>query len=251
MTLTYNDENVPENHSLHPPHLTDFLKRFRYDIEPMRIRYFAVGEYGEQTQRPHYHLALFGYPACLQGSTSPNRNGDCCAVCDRLRDSWQLGNVYNGQLGAESAAYVASYTMKKMTKADDERLEGRHPEFTRMSLKPGIGRGFTDELASTYLEHGLDDLPDVVGAVRVGSNTMPIGRYLKRALRSRIGRDENTPDSEILARYEEMRPLRDAAFASAAPGQKYNAFKGALIDAGEGRRIQLEHKYRYRKKGTI
>lgn len=138
-----------------------------------------------------------------------------------------------------------------MTKEDDPRLEGRHPEFTRMSLRPGIGAGFTDEMASTLLEYRLDDEPDVPNAVRVGAGIMPIGRYLRRNLRARIGRDVKTPPETINEMVEELRPLRESAFSAALPGQKYDAFREAIIASGEGRRIQLEHKYRSRKRGSL
>ena len=60
ITLTYDDENLPENGSLCPSHVRDWLKRIRKKVEPRKLRYFLVGEYGDETKRPHYHVALFG-----------------------------------------------------------------------------------------------------------------------------------------------------------------------------------------------
>jgi len=60
ITLTYNDKNAPKDHSLDPSHYKNFIKRLRKAIYPKKIRYYLVGEYGDHTQRPHYHAALFG-----------------------------------------------------------------------------------------------------------------------------------------------------------------------------------------------
>lgn len=101
-----------------------------------------------------------------------------------------------------------------MTRRDDIRLNGREPEFSRMSLRPGIGHGFMHEVASTLMQHNLDDLPDVPVTLRHGASELPLGRYLTRELRKMIGRDPNTP-AETLAQMEaEMRPLREAQFNS-------------------------------------
>ena len=66
VTLTYDDEHLPRPHrpghwmpSLSPYHVTNFIKRLRRHYE-IPIRYFLAGEYGNDSQRPHYHLALFG-----------------------------------------------------------------------------------------------------------------------------------------------------------------------------------------------
>ena len=63
ITLTYNDENMlwcGDYGTLQKKDLQDWLKRLRRQIEPLKIRYYAVGEYGTNTMRPHYHVLLFG-----------------------------------------------------------------------------------------------------------------------------------------------------------------------------------------------
>ena len=44
LTLTYNDKNLPDDHSLNKEHFKDFLKRFRRCIHPTKIRYYMCGE---------------------------------------------------------------------------------------------------------------------------------------------------------------------------------------------------------------
>ena len=92
VTLTYSDENLPKDGSLVPRHVQLFLKKVRKEIEPARLRFFCVGEYGDRTQRPHYHVALFGYPPCSRGRTD-HRKEHCCENCDRIRRSWNLGTA--------------------------------------------------------------------------------------------------------------------------------------------------------------
>lgn len=249
VTLTYDDEHLP-GPSLVPDHLRLFLYRLRKDVG--KFRYFAVGEYGDATERPHYHVAFFGLPNCLRNRTRIRVDSICCENCERIREHWSLGNVYLGELNSTTAAYVAGYCTKKMTSKNDPRLDGRYPEFARMSNRPGIGANYMDDVASTLMENGLDQMEDVPAALRHGGRLYPLGRYLRRQLRKRIGRDEKAPLSVIEKAKEELRPLRDLAYAYAPQGAKEFAFKNEIIKAGEGRRIRLEARANLAKKrGSI
>lgn len=131
-------------------------------------------------------------------------------------------------------AYVAGYVTKKMTKKDDPRLEGRHPEFARMSLRPGIGYGMLFDVASTILEHNLEvQMVDVPMVLQHGKIQYPLGRYLRRNLRKLIGRSPDTPRQALDAQKEKMRPLREAAFNDSLP------FRSAILENSLGRRIQI------------
>ena len=57
ITLTYNNENLPPGDELCKRDLQLFIKRLR-KVNP-GIRYFAIGEYGEEGKRPHYHAVIF------------------------------------------------------------------------------------------------------------------------------------------------------------------------------------------------
>lgn len=255
-TLTYDDAHVPQTNggllNLVPRHLTIFLKRLRKDYQPLKLRYFGVGEYGTKTERPHYHLALFNYPHCERGVSSPNRAGYCCSICERVKGVWGSGQVFGGKLEDDSATYLCGYITKSLTKAEDSRLAGRHPEFSRKSLKPGIGAGFIPEVASTLIEHGLDDLPDVPTALRHGGKIRPLGRYLTRKLREQIGKEPGAPESVLSQIQEELQPLREMAKKIAPSGLYRETLKTLILDLNEGRYRQLEARQRlYKKRESI
>lgn len=253
LTLTYADEHLPEGASLVPRHLTLFVKRLRKSIQDQRtIRFFGVGEYGEKTERPHYHLAVFGYPSCGKGTTARNRRGSCCSVCDSVQQLWHYGHTYIGQLSPASAGYIAGYVTKKLTKPDDPRLNGRHPEFTRMSLRPGIGADFMDETASALLQHNLDArIVDVPVALRHGRTLLPLGRYLRKRLRTRIGRDEKTPPEVLALQEAKLQALWQDAEAYAPIGSRRDYVRNRLMDQAEGKAAQVEARHRRRNKGTL
>lgn len=213
VTLTYADEKLPKCNdgtmpSLRPLDVQLWLKRLRR-VVPFKFRFFVVGEYGDESWRPHYHLALFGYPSCRYVWSRYSREiTNCCGPCDRIRDSWGMGHVYLGQLESESMHYVAGYVLKKMTDPEDKRLLGRHPEFARMSLRPGIGAGMMDDTASQLLFYELEQrLQDVPQALRHGDKELPLGRYLRRRLRERIGREPTEPKEVSIARSKELHAL--------------------------------------------
>lgn len=114
LTLTYDDEHLPENGSLHKPDLQKFFKRLRFHTGK-EIRYYACGEYGEKTLRAHYHVCLFGHN--FSNDRQPFRRiGEHILYTSKtLTDIWGLGNTSIGDLTFESAAYTARYVMKKQT----------------------------------------------------------------------------------------------------------------------------------------
>lgn len=162
-----------------------------------------------------------------------------------MYETWGLGNIFIGELNANTAQYIAGYVCKKMTAADDIRLNGRKPEFARMSLKPGIGASMMDEVASILLQMDESDLEDVPTSLRHNGRLMPLGRYLRQQLRLRIGRDKKSPTSILEKRKEEMRPLRDFAFINSI------SFKEAVKDFYAPETERLERVFNLRKKGKM
>lgn len=197
LTLTYAD--MPPGGSLVPRDLKLFLMRLRTAFGP--YRYYAVGEYGDRSWRPHYHASLFGVPATAE---------------DLVRKCWGLGHVYLVPFERKTAQYVAGYCTKKLTKPGSEGLNGRHPEFARMSRKPGLGARLVPNLAEALNtsagSYFVTETGDVPLVLQHGPSKFPIGRYLRRKLREEMGFESPKTPPEILAqRVEEMCSLREAA----------------------------------------
>jgi hypothetical protein len=150
LTLTYSDERIPEHGSLNPSDLRNFFKAVRRDYPPGSVRYYACGEYGERTQRPHYHAVLFGADF-LDKCAVPRASRDPVWRSPTLERYWPHGLSEFGNVSRASAAYVAGYVRKKVLKRQDPEAYTRvvpdtgelvelEPEFSRMSLRPAIGR---------------------------------------------------------------------------------------------------------------
>ena len=153
ITLTYDDEHLPENRSLDIRHFQLFMKRLRKKIG-VKIRFYHCGEYGENFGRPHYHACLFGYD--FPDKTLWKKSNEMPLYRSELLEGlWTFGYSSIGRVTFESAAYVARYIMKKITgdRADTHyewicpetgEIFERKPEYTTMSRRPGIGRQWLD-----------------------------------------------------------------------------------------------------------
>lgn len=157
VTLTYSPERLPRSGSLDPDHLELFWKRLRRKVG--KLRYYAIGEYGEQTGRPHYHALIFGYDFPDKVHYSRNRDGLSIWTSELLDERWGQGECKIGSLTPQSAGYTCRYAMKKITgdqaKRHYERIDPATgeifslvPEFSRMSRNPGIAYGWYEKFKS-------------------------------------------------------------------------------------------------------
>lgn len=138
LTLTYDEEHVPENSLLAwKPDVTNFLKRLRrkLDLPPEKIRYFGCGEYGSQLGRPHYHLILYGYPPGFYGSPSQKW----------IEGIWGKGTCTTDDVTPDSIQYVAGYTLEIEYKWDGN-FSWVVPPKNYQSNKPGIGARAAERL---------------------------------------------------------------------------------------------------------
>lgn len=113
MTLTYDQEHLPPNGGLRYRDLTLFWKRLRKRYG--KLSYFAVGEYGDESLRPHYHACLFGHDfreEAIRIRTDPHP----LWISLELTATWGHGHVAIGSLTFETARYTASYLQKKLAK---------------------------------------------------------------------------------------------------------------------------------------
>lgn len=150
ITLTYDDENLPADFSLDKTHLQKFFKRLRKHYQPQKIRYYACGEYGDETHRPHYHACLFGLDF-EDKELWKIANGNRLYTSEILRKIWPYGYNVIGDVNFQTAAYVARYVMKKQTAKESKRTRSYElidensgeiynvlPQFSTMSRRPGI-----------------------------------------------------------------------------------------------------------------
>ncbi len=142
VTLTYNDERIPEDGTLFPKDLSGFVKSLRKEQESP-LSFFGCGEYGERTQRPHYHAVLFGVEF-LDKYRCTGFDGRSYWRSQTLESVWGRGNCEFGAVTMASASYVAGYVRKKVKAKHYSRVSPDgvllEPEFSRMSLRPPVGQ---------------------------------------------------------------------------------------------------------------
>lgn len=152
LTLTYDDDHIPRTDrkpldspdkkisfrhcgydgsvfTLLPYDVQKFMKRLRRHLEYLpkspkrrigrdhvtsKIRYFAVGEYGTKTHRPHYHIMIFGWlPSDLRFHCS--RKGNAVYRSAQVEKLWPFGFSTVQSCGTGVSKYVARYVTKKFT----------------------------------------------------------------------------------------------------------------------------------------
>ena len=141
VTLTYDDQHLMRSSSLithagtlSRHHLQTFIKRLRRLIakeagtstEKKKIKYYACGEYGDETLRPHYHKILFGV--------------DTSWLRPRINDLWHHGTRNDVSVVTEARVrYVAGYIDKKLFGEKSERAyRDVEPPFQLFSQSLGL-----------------------------------------------------------------------------------------------------------------
>lgn len=153
VTLTYRDRDLPANFSLDKPAYINFLKRLRDQTGP-GLRFFGCGEYGEKSLRPHYHFIFFNYRPTDLKILRRDNEGNHLYDSKFLETLWPYGNNAVGDVSFDSCAYVARYCTKKITGPQAaEHYQGRTPEFTTMSRRPGIGSEYYQKYKDELLAH--------------------------------------------------------------------------------------------------
>jgi len=189
-TLTYEDENLPVDKYnkaiLVPSHLTKFIKRIRRKIEPVKIRYLAVGEYGEESWRPHFHICLFNISSREK---------------KLIEDTWKKGFTFTTELNNEIAAYTVGYLTEKLNKDEDVKKLGLPPEYMVSSkgneiIKGGMGIEAIERMARKIKKSPYVD-KDIIRQITWGKKKAPLGRYLTLKLAELIGVDDQDLENEF------------------------------------------------------
>lgn len=131
-TFTYNEVELPRNSqgipTLRKEDFQLFMKRLRKALSPRKVRVFYCGEYGGQTNRPHYHAILFG---CSTKDT------------DLITKEWRHGFTSVSDLTYGRCGYVAKYLLKNEVFSYDYCINlNIEPQFVQSSTRPGIGAQF-------------------------------------------------------------------------------------------------------------
>ena len=177
LTITYDDEHLPKNHQLVKKDLRDFIKKirnfyyqkFNYD----GIRFYAVGEYGSKSARPHYHAIIWNMPLYdidfyamnldrpkfhIKKVGYSETSKENLVEVKELSDLWNKGYVVVGNVSRASCNYVARYVNKKKLSGvmnKDLKYLGIESEFSLMSRRPGIGFTYYDQNWRKLLNNNL------------------------------------------------------------------------------------------------
>lgn len=176
VTLTYDEDHLTtvksvdndgvyrECGTLEKRELQLFWKRLRKELDKddIKIRYYACGEYGDQTHRPHYHAIIFGlHIPDLKiykkgGARSPFADVEYW-TSEFLERAWGKGRVLIAKAVPETMCYVARYVVKKQKGFDAKIYDdlGIEPPFVTCSRRPGIARQWYDDYGKKFVDESV------------------------------------------------------------------------------------------------
>lgn len=181
ITLTYDEQHLPPDRSLCKKDLQDFLKRLKRKLGSTKenpVRQTYCGEYGEKTNRPHYHVILYNADFSDKKPFRKTDQGHQVFTSQTLDDTWIHGRCEFGFATPASIAYLYKYILKKKSRKEKQEpriiehegitYEVEH-EFIESSRNPGIGahmresnsikkgylsvNGVKKKLPKYYMEH--------------------------------------------------------------------------------------------------
>jgi len=183
VTLTYAPEHLPANGDLDYSHLDKFFKDAWHVFRGQnKFRYFACGEYGDKTLRPHYHFAGFDFQFD-DLRYLPNKKNAEYYVSEKLRDLWGRGHVVVAPLTWFSAAYIARYVTKKM---HGQNVREYADADTGEVFKYTIQRAFQSKgIGLRWLNDNWKEVWDLDGCLYKNDYIMKPPRYYFKQLEKR------------------------------------------------------------------
>lgn len=169
LTLTINPEhmNISDKGlmTLRKQDVQAFMKKLRKLNQGRTLKYYACGEYGGKTKRPHYHIILYN------------------ADPETIEKAWTKGEFHIGTLTPASCGYTLKYISKPsrvpMWDGDD-----RLPEFSLMSKK--LGDNYLTEKIKNW--HDADIMERMYVPYKDGKR-LPMPRYYKEKLYTKEQRE--------------------------------------------------------------
>lgn len=155
LTLTYDDKSIPHGeggYSLLRRDFQLFMKRLRkHASQKQKIKYYACGEYGDRTERPHYHAIVFNLPKPFD---------------KYIKKAWKLGHIHIGTVTEASIFYTTKYALKGLRRKKPHEYDelGREPQFQLMSN--GLGISYSKEIIKDYLVTNGTKLLTVQGGAK-------------------------------------------------------------------------------------
>lgn len=156
-TYTFDDEHF-SNNNLDKRDIQLYMKRLRKSLPGRNIKYYFIGEYGDNTGRKHYHAILFNL------TYSDEKH---------IKKAWKYGFVDIAPVESGSMAYVSGYVDKKLYGEDKEEFinAGITPPFSLCSRKLGF-----DFIKKNWEQIVKDKM------VKVGNHYYPVPRYFRLIL---------------------------------------------------------------------
>jgi len=148
--------------TLYPIDLTNYFKRLRKC--GLQFKYFACGEYGDQFNRPHYHIAFFF-------STESFSVDVFASLCKEL---WKFGDVDVQPLIDARITYITKYLLKSDLESAPNSFVVQC--FNRSSHGLGL-QGFMKDYE--YYKH-YDRTDDFIKQVQLDNGSLiPVPRYFR------------------------------------------------------------------------
>lgn len=182
VTLTYGTKYVPISRAgyltLNKKHLQNFFKRLRFNTGNTNIKYYAVGEYGTENWRPHYHAIIFNLESEFNVT-------DAWVTDKRTTEKPEaIGECHFGTVTGASIGYCLKYIAKR-GRIPVHRNDDRLPEFALQSKR--LGSSYINE-ASRQWHH--DDLVNRMHIVLEGGKKASMPRYFKDQIYTKADREE-------------------------------------------------------------
>lgn len=221
-TLTYDDEHITGSSNglltLNKAHLQTFFKTLRKQTDCKTIKYYACGEYGGHTFRPHYHAIIFD------------------ATHDAITRAWNHGHVYNDKVNDATIRYVTGYICKPSVVDRTDPTDDREKE--RAFQSKGLGSNYlTGAGTLDYHESGSKSYITMPGGLR---------QALPRYYRDRIFTpDERAEMNEKL--YSQTEHKRRLEIQAAGSVERYEENRRAGIQAA----MDKYHSQLYSKRNKI
>lgn len=264
ITLTYNDENLPEDWSLSKRDWQLFVKKLRDRIKPIKVRFYACGEYGEIPDpastrlkgRPHYHAIIFGYDFVNQESLrkktvkkyKKSSNGDGFIYQSDLLDIiWGKGFATVAPVTPGTANYTAQYCTKKVKGYKKREVEDRY--CPALSLERG--QPVYAQLSHyQWLDEQTGEIYDLEPEFSLMSRMPGIGRSWLDKYQASTDKDFLTNNGDtypIPTYYDKVRAAQDPEFMEIILAKRRKAHE-KLRQQGEHTQRRLDDKNFIREK---